>query len=311
MKIKITTENAGKRLDVFLAETLAEQSRSQLQKIIKQGLVKINEKIVTPHYNLKEDDEVEVLSTTKQEKTKEIAKKVKVQMPKIEIVKETEDYLVINKVAGLIVHGDKHITEATLADVLVKKFPEIKKIGDDPFRPGIVHRLDKDVSGLMVVARTQKFFEHIKKQFQNRTTDKKYTALVFGKIVKDELTIDFPIERSVSGHKMASRPNNQGGRTAISKVNVLQRFINYTLVRVQIITGRTHQVRTHLAAYGNPIVGDNIYATKTTKEKNKKLNTGRVYLVADELSFKDLQGERQSFKIELPEEFKELLGKIK
>lgn len=314
MKYVIATENTGKRLDIFLTELLKDQSRSQIQKMIKQGLIVINDKVVTPHYNLKEDDEIIIKRQVKKNEIKTSdsdLRKEKKPIPKIEIITETEDYLVINKPSGLIVHGDKHIAETTLADIITKKYKEIRKVGDDPLRPGIVHRLDKDVSGLMVIARTQDFFDKIKEQFQKRTTQKRYTALVFGNIAKDEFKIDFPIERSASGHKMAAKPLSQGGKTAISEVNVIKRYINYTLVKVRIITGRTHQVRAHLAAYGTPIVGDNIYCTKNTKDKNKKLKTERVCLVADELSFKDLQDKRQSFKIDLPEEFAELLGRIK
>lgn len=312
MKFKITEEQSAQRLDIFLAEKIPTQTRSQLKKQINDGLFVVNSKTTTPHYKLKLGDVIEIIKARKAELKDEITSEKKIKKnPAIKIITETEDYLVINKPAGLIVHGDHHIKETVLTDILIKKFPEIKKIGDDPTRPGIVHRLDKDVSGLMVVARSQKFFKKIKKQFQDRTTYKNYTALVYGNIAKDEFTIDFHIERSKSGHKMAARPANQEGKTAISEIKVIKRYINYTLVNVRIITGRTHQVRVHLAAYGTPIVGDNVYATHTTKEKNKKLKTERVYLVATELSFTDLNKERQSFKIELPSEFKGLLKQVK
>jgi len=316
MKILITDEDNGKRLDVFLTTQYPEQSRSQLQKLIKQGAVTINYKTVTPHHFLKTGDEIAVDFDKKAEEKKGKEKKTDQaktipKLPAIKVIEETDDYLVINKPSGLIIHGAEHINEPTLVDFLLKKYPQIKKVGDDEARPGIVHRLDKDVSGLLVVAKTQEFFEHLKAQFRERTTDKRYTALVYGKIIKDEGQINFLIERSSSGHKMAAKPANQTGKTAISEFKVLERFINYTLLKVKIITGRTHQVRVHLAAYGTPIVGDNLYGTKLTKDKNKKLNTDRVFLVADELSFTDLQGEIKSFKIDLPGEFKDLLSRVK
>ncbi|KKR19770.1 MAG: Pseudouridine synthase [Parcubacteria group bacterium GW2011_GWE2_39_37] len=316
MKILITDEQTGKRLDVFLTETYPDRSRSQLQKLIKQGAITINYKNVTPHHFLKAGDEVAVDFEKKVEEKKgkekdSQAEKISLKLPALKVVEETDDYLVINKPSGLIIHGAEHINEPTLVDYLLKKYPKIKTVGDDEARPGIVHRLDKDVSGLLVVAKTQKFFEHLKNQFQDRTTDKRYTALVYGKVLKDEGQIKFLIERSATGHKMAAKPANQTGKTAISEFKVLERYINYTLLKVKIITGRTHQVRVHLSAYGTPIVGDNLYGTKLTKDKNKKLNTDRVFLVADELAFTDLAGEKKSFKIDLPGEFKDLLSRVK
>ncbi|MEI7513642.1 MAG: pseudouridine synthase, partial [bacterium] len=120
---------------------------------------------------------------------------------KYETIQENEEFIIINKPAGLLVHGANHLEEETLADLLLEKYPEIKKVGDDPIRPGIVHRLDKLASGLMVVARTQKSFDNLKEQFQKRTVKKYYTALVYGQIAKDKDEINFPILRSSKGYK--------------------------------------------------------------------------------------------------------------
>jgi len=234
-----------------------------------------------------------------------------------ELIKTTADYVVLNKPAGLIVHGAKHIKEQALIEILIKKFPEIAKIGDDPARPGIMHRLDKQVSGLMVIARNQDSFDSLKTQFQKRTVSKYYTALVYGRIEKDKEVINFPISRSVKGHKMtALPPTNRGeintaGRNAQTIFWVKKNYINYTLLKVQIKTGRTHQVRVHLAAYGYPLVGDDLYGNKKSKLKNKKFNLDRIFLVADELEFSDLRGQRQKFKIDLPEDLKNILKIIK
>jgi len=237
------------------------------------------------------------------------------------IIAETSDYLVIDKPAGLAVHGGGNLKGPTLADWLINRYPKIKKVGDDPTRPGLVHRLDKDVSGLMVIAKNQKTFLHFKNQFKNREVNKEYIALVHGKIAPDEGIIDFPITRSQSGYKMAALPaktedllsrrhprgRDQGNidswfksRQALTEFIVLKRFVNYTLLRVNIKTGRTHQIRVHFFALGHPLAGDDLYMTKKTKTKNKKLNLGRVFLVADSLTFHDLKGEIQSFKINLP-----------
>ncbi|MCD4762357.1 RNA pseudouridine synthase [bacterium] len=234
-----------------------------------------------------------------------------------ELIEINKEYLVINKPAGLLVHGAPHIDDKTLADDLIKRFPEIIKVGDDPFRPGIVHRLDKLASGLMVIARTNESFTGIKAQFMNREIKKTYTALVFGQTSKDEDEILFPIKRSSKGHRMAALPATEKGekttegRKAISKFKVTKKYINYTLLEIRIKTGRTHQIRVHMSAYGHPLVGDDLYGTKKTKIKNKKINLGRFFLVASRLEFRDLAGKTQKYKISLPEDLKKFLTTIK
>jgi len=249
-----------------------------------------------------------------------------------EIIFENDHCLVINKPAGLVVHEGGNVQEKTLADFLLEKYPEIKDVGDSPIRPGIVHRLDREVNGLMVVAKTQESFNNLKTQFQNRTINKGYTALVYGQLSKDYDVINFPIKRASSGHKMAAMPLNteellvrkspkgrdrgniEGvfkSKEAITEFEVLKRLINYTLVKVKIKTGRTHQIRVHFSAYGHPLVGDNLYGTKKTKERNKKIDLGRVFLVAKDLSFTDTDGEKRSFSIEMPKDLEERLKELK
>lgn len=249
-----------------------------------------------------------------------------------DIVFENDDYLVINKPAGLAVHGGGNIKDITLADLLIERYPEIKTVGDDPVRPGIVHRLDKEVSGLMVVAKNQETFLHLKNQFKDRDIHKEYIALVNGKIINDYGEIDFPIKRSREGYKMAAMPHNtvdllsrrnptdrdQGNlegmfkaREAITEFNVLKRFIHYTLVQVKIKTGRTHQIRVHFFALGYPLAGDNLYFNKKSKIQNKKVNLGRIFLMANKLSFKDRNGEIKDFSLDMPIELAEFLKTLK
>lgn len=238
-------------------------------------------------------------------------------MSKYQVIFEDNNFLVINKPAGLLVHGADHIKEPSLVDQLLEKYPALTKVGEDPNRPGIMHRLDKQVSGLMVIAKSQKTFDHLKKQFKERKIIKIYTALVHGKIEKDEGEINFPIERKSTGHKMAALPTTtkgeptEQGRVAVTQFEIIKRFINYTLLKVKIKTGRTHQIRVHLSAYGHPIVGDDLYGTRKTKEKNEKLDLNRFFLVATELSFNDLNNKIETFKIDLPKELKEFLEQIK
>jgi 23S rRNA pseudouridine1911/1915/1917 synthase len=238
-------------------------------------------------------------------------------MLKFEIIHEEEDYLVINKPAGLPVHGAEHMKEKTLADELMDKYPNIAKVGEDPYRPGIVHRLDKQVSGLLLIAKNNKCFESFKEQFQKRTIKKTYIGLVYGRVSKDEDLINFPIQRSAKGHKMAALPAtvkgsaNEAGRRAETEFIIKQKFINYTLLEIVIKTGRTHQIRVHMSAYGHPLVGDDLYGTRKTKIKNDKLGLGRIFLTASKLEFDDLQGKRRKFEIDLPEELSKFLEKIK
>lgn len=245
-----------------------------------------------------------------------------------EIIFEDKNYLVINKPAGLIVHGGNGIKEKTLVDFLVEKYPKIKDVGDDALRPGVVHRLDKDVSGLMVIAKTKESFTNLKEQFKERDINKTYIALTHGQINKDYDEINFPIKRAKEGYKMAALPLNTvdlltrkspksrdkgnidgffKARSASTSFEVIKKFINYTLVKVNIKTGRTHQIRVHFFAYGHPLVGDSLYFTKKTSAKNKKINLGRVFLVASELSFSDLTGKQKKFTINLPSELEKFL----
>ena len=235
----------------------------------------------------------------------------------LEKIFEDENYLVINKPAGLLVHGSEQIKEKTLTDMLITDYPDLVKVGDDPSRPGIIHRLDRLASGLLVIAKSQRSFDDLKNQFQKRTIKKLYIALAHGRISKDEGEINFPIERSTKGYKMAALPltcnseKNIKGHRADTYFCITKRFKNYTLLEIKIKTGRTHQVRVHLSAYGYPLVGDEVYGTRKTRIKNKKLGINRLFLVANELEFIDLAGNVKSFKVDLPEDLKELLVKIK
>lgn len=309
MKITITEENNNTRLDKFLVASLPEMSRNQIQKLIEEELITVNGEPEKANYKIKTDDLIEVISTSRAEK---VAKEYDHSIfEQIEVVAETPDYVIINKPAGLIIHGSAFLLEPSLVDWLLKKYPEIKGLGDDEMRPGIVHRIDKDVSGMVIVARNEAAFKHFKKLFAYRRIKKIYTALVYDKVIREKDTIEFVMERSVSGHKMAARPVNQEGKPSVSEFEIITRFINYTLLKIRIKTGRTHQIRAHLAAYGHPIVGDNLYGTHRTKLANQKLKTDRIYLVATELAFKDLAGIPVAHKIDLPDKFTDLLKIVK
>ncbi len=313
MKKYITKDSdIRERVDKFLTRTI-NIPRNKIQNLIKDDLASINNQIIKANYKLKEGDVVEV-----KEKIKKVEEKKKIKnLPQPEIIEVTDEYIVINKPAGLIVHGGEHIKEDTLVDFLLNKWPELSRVGEDPARPSIVHRLDKEVSGLMVIARTEASFENLKEQFKNRDINKNYTALVYGQVSKDDDEINFRIKRSTQGFKMAAIPTihkgkkNMEGRYAATQFKITKKFINYTLLELKIITGRTHQIRVHMSAYGHPIVGDNLYARREQKLKNEKLKLGRIFLFANNLEFKNLAGEIIDHSVEMPPKLTDLLGKIK
>ncbi len=317
---KITfKESIGKRLDNFFTEKY-KISRSQAQKMIEENNIYINGKISTKTgHPLKTGDQIVVepkpiIKPTKLEAEKE-TKETKAKL-KIKILSETKDYIVVEKPKGLLTHSTDKNEPDSLAAILVKKYPELKKVGDDPKRPGIVHRLDKEASGLLVVARTQKMFEHLKEQFKNRTVEKEYMVLVHGKVFKDWDEIKFPIERSRNNDRMAALPStlrgeaNLSGKEALTEFWVEQRFINFSLLRVKIHTGRMHQIRVHMLAYDHPVVGDPLYFQKKQKDKWDKV-CGRLFLHCTHLAFVDLSGEHQEFKSDLPKELVNFLPLLK
>jgi len=210
----------------------------------------------------------------------------------------------------MVVHHDNQHKSGILVDWLVKKYPEIKKVGDDEKRPGIVHRLDKDVSGLMVVARNQEMFEYLKKQFQERRVEKEYQGLVHGVVVKDEELIDRPLGRTASG-VMGVGFKSKKSREAGTQYRVTERFKNFTLLKIKILTGRTHQIRAHMKSIGHSLVGDTIYVTRDVKRKKQQVPLGRVWLYAVRLGFKDLEGNWKEYKVKRPKELEEFLGACK
>ncbi len=306
MIIKTTTEQTNQRLDKFLTDKLP-ISRSQIQKLIKAGDILVNDKKVAPHYFLQADDKIKFLKKEINELTKE-KKLTPDKKIKFKIVFENENILVIDKPAGLMVHPTEKMEQDTLVNGLLAYYPKIKNVGDDPLRPGIVHRLDKAVSGLILVCKTQKAFDYYKKQFQERKIKKFYTALVHGTMEKSEGEINLPIERAKGKGKMAVKPISQGGKEAITRYNVIKQFKNFALLNVEILTGRTHQIRAHLNAVQHPIVGDKLYKQKNVKET---LELDRPFLHSTVLGFTNMDGEYQEFKSKLPIKLEKIIKNLK
>ena len=227
--------------------------------------------------------------------------------PEPYIIFENDEFIVVHKPAGMLTHPTEKGETDTLADFLRSHFPAIADVGDAPdVRPGIVHRLDRDASGLLIVAKTQATFNNLKTQFQKREVEKEYFALVHGKILRDEGTINFPIARGREGKMGARSAEDEETRDAVTEFEVVKRYANATLVKVRPKTGRTHQIRVHFHAYDHPLVGDLLYRQKKYKMRaEEKLK--RLFLHSYRLAFTDLNGERVEFTDPLPAELEEFL----
>jgi 23S rRNA pseudouridine1911/1915/1917 synthase len=287
------------RLDKKLAEN-NEFSRSQIQKMIKGGLVSINgETITTPHFFVSDDDKIEV--------KKNNTEKIKTKIPDLNILFEDDNIIIFEKPSGLMVHEAPGKTEPTVVDALVKHCPKIKKVGDNPTRPGIVHRLDKLASGVMVAAKNQDAFEFLKKQFSDRNVKKEYLVLVYGAPAQDTGTVSFKLARSKTKGRMVAKPEtSEDGREAITHYEIIKKLKTTTLLRVHIETGRTHQIRAHMRALNLPVVGDPLY--KKTRMKNiKPIPLPRLFLHAHKLTLPLPNGETKTFVSPLPNELKEIL----
>lgn len=309
----ITADQADMRLDHFLTHE-TEKTRSSLQNAIKKGLVLVNDEKPTVHRFLKAGDTViytPEVKPTAVEKAKQKADSGESPLPALkEILIDTQpDYYVINKPAGLMVHPDNKGEGDSLVDVILAAEPSIAKVGEEPQRPGIVHRLDRDVSGLMLVARTQKGYDALKEAFAQRHVKKTYITLVHGALPHDEDDVKFRIARSTSKARMAALPQNDPeGKAAWTHYRVLKRFRVATLAEIDILSGRTHQIRAHMHALGCPVIGDMLYTIKKTEHKTV---APRLLLQSIGLSFPDpMTGEQKTYTIEVDPAFEKAMSDL-
>jgi len=312
--VSVAAEDAGQRLDQFLAARLESISRARVQEMIAEGKVLVNDAPAKASLKLRGGERVSVLGEAQRAPLKAIAEEIP-----LDIVYEDDDFAVINKPAGMMVHAgagasDDARNRGTLVNALLHHLGSLSGVGG-ALRPGIVHRLDKETSGLIVVAKNDDAHRKLSAQFAAREVEKKYVALVHGWVKKDSGTLAESIGRHpVRRMRMATRL--EGGRTAVTHYRVVRRldtkFGKFTLLDVKIDTGRTHQIRVHVAAMGHPVVGDTMYgAPAQVRGRNAVTVLKRNFLHAAELEFTHPRtGLVIALKSELPEELREFLKKV-
>ena len=305
---RIGPEHAGIRLDAYLASQIEGWSRARLQRLIESEDVLVNGRVVKPSYKLREQDEIEFELTTP------ATDRFEPENIPIEIVYEDETLLVVNKAAGLVVHPAAGSPSGTLANALAYHFQQLPG-GESGVRPGIVHRLDRDTSGLLVVAKTEAALENLSDQFRDRTVFKSYVALVHGRVLSNSGRIDQPLARDSSNRTRMAVV--RGGRNALTLYRVRRSFQRFTLLDVELKTGRTHQIRVHLAWLKHPVVGDETYGAgrdntiQDARLRARIRNLNRHFLHAEKLAFTHPETrELVKFESPLPAELSELLSMI-
>lgn len=283
------------RLDKVCSEIFSDYSRSQIKQLLDGGNITVNGKTEKAKYKVKSGD----LIRLEEPETKTL--ELRPENIPLDIVYEDDDVIVINKPQGMVVHPAPGHDEHTLVNALLYHCPLSTINGT--FRPGIVHRIDKDTSGLLMVAKNDKSHRSLAKQLKDKTNIREYVALVHGRIAEDEGTINAPIGRSLKDRKKQAVVKD--GRNAVTHFEVLKRYRNYTLVKCILETGRTHQIRVHMKYIGHPLVGDPLYGPKKTIKGNGQ------FLHAGKLGFvHPTTGKLLVFEAPLPKIFQECLEKL-
>ena len=298
-KIIVQNNEKGVRLDSYITKKLNDLSRANIQRLIEDGNILVNSAKQKISYKVNSGDKIEI--TIPEPKKIDL----KPQDIKVEIVYEDNDIIVVNKPKGLVVHPAVGNPDGTLVNAIMNICKDsLSGIGGE-VRPGIVHRLDKDTTGLLIVAKNDKAHINLSEQIKNREVKKIYIALVRGNIPENEATINMPIGRSTKDRKKMAVVEN--GKEAVTHFKVIDRFKNYTLLEIKIDTGRTHQIRVHMAEIGYPVVGDMVYSNG----KNEFGVEGQM-LHAKSLDFKHpITGKNMHLEAELPKYFKDIIDKLK
>jgi 23S rRNA pseudouridine1911/1915/1917 synthase len=310
---QITTDNetAGKRLDAFLASQLPDTSRTRIQRAIEDGDVLVNDRTVKPSYKLHAGDHIDI-DFPEPPPVEILAEPIPLQ-----IIYEDDDLIVVNKPPGMIVHPGAGIESGTLANALVYHFNELSGSAGR-IRPGIVHRIDKDTSGLLVVAKNDAAHAKISEQFHDRKVFKMYIALVYGRVSQSLGDIEANIGRSPHNRTRMAVLKGGAGRYAHTLFQVVERYPEFSLLHVQIKTGRTHQIRVHLSHIGHPVVSDTLYGMgrdNTVQDAQMKKQVrilGRHFLHAAQLEFyHPTTGKLLKFESPLPHKLASFLAMLK
>ena len=299
MEVIYIKDNAiGERIDSYLAKD-TEHSRANIQRLIEEEKILVNNSKVKVSYKIQQGDEIKI----QDDQPKEIS--LKAQEIPLEILYEDKDIIVVNKAKGMVVHPANGNPDGTLVNAVMSICKDsLSGIGGE-IRPGIVHRLDKDTSGVIVIAKNDKAHINMSEQIKNHEVEKTYIALVRGFVKESEATINMPIGRSTKDRKKMAVTKE--GKSAITHFKVIERFGNYTLLEVKIETGRTHQIRVHLTEIGYPIVGDTVYSNG----KNEWNIQGQC-LHAKSLKFKHpITGKEMFIEAPLPEYFENVISELK
>jgi 23S rRNA pseudouridine1911/1915/1917 synthase len=291
MNKQIIVRSPGIRLDKFLSESFPDNSRTYFQNGIKKGFISVNgHPVAKPGLILEKGDNIVI-------DIPDIHSELQAEPSPLKVVYEDNDLLVIDKPPGLTVHPSPGQTEHTLINFLLSSHPELREMRSE-YRPGIVHRLDKDTSGLIIIAKNIETQNYLINQFKQRLVDKIYVALVNGRLTPAEGIIEAPVGRSAGDRKRMAITTS--GKPARSGYKVLKYYKDYTMVEVKLETGRTHQIRVHFAAIGYPLVGDPVYGVASDL-------IARQFLHACCLSFRLPSGKMISLKSELPDDLDNVL----
>jgi 23S rRNA pseudouridine1911/1915/1917 synthase len=301
-QVVLTVEEPGERLDKMLARSLPELSRAQCQRLIKEGRVTIGGRPTKASERLGGGEQILVMIPEARE-TELVAEDIP-----LNIVYEDQDLLVVDKPGGMVVHPAAGHSRGTLVNAVLAHCPELEGVGGER-RPGIVHRLDKETSGLVVVAKNDRALRYVQTQFKGRQVGKLYLALVEGRFPQNEVVIDAPIGRDVRARKrMAVIPPDSPGkaRAAMTKVKLLLLYSDNSLLECRPITGRTHQIRVHLAFAGFPIVGDRVYG-----RRKQRLELEQHFLHASELTIRrPSDGKELNLRAPLPAGLRAVLDRL-
>ncbi len=301
MNFIVDKDNVSKRLDIYLSENIKDVTRSYIKTLIDDNKVLVNNKSQKSGYKIKLNDSIDV--TFEEKKNEDI---IAQDIP-LEILYEDDDIIIVNKPKGMVVHPANGNYTGTMVNSLMLSHQGKLSSINGVIRPGIVHRIDKDTSGILVVAKNDNAHKKLAAQFKVHSIKRKYIALVKGIIKEDSLTIDMPIGRSIKDRKKMA-VTNKNSRSAVTHIAILKRFYssNVTLVEAQLETGRTHQIRVHMAYIHHPLVGDEIYGKKDNKFKVQGQMLHAKYLGFVHPS----TGKFVEFEKDVPEYFKEILKSL-